>query len=130
MSGKLSPFDFLNAINQTKENLFQDPQAEKDYLPFMVNRGLSYFYDTVMLANEMNFHRDTPKDWQFHFLLNSITKKKRFSKWAKAEKAGEDLQLVMLYYGYSQERAKEALRILSDEQLSIIKSKFEKGGKL
>lgn len=124
----LSPFDFLNAINQTKENLFEDPQAEKDYAPFMVNRGLSYFYDTVMYANEMNRLSHAPKDWQFSFLLNSIAKKKRFSKWAKAEPTSDDLRCVMLYYGYSQEKAKVAIKLLTAEQLFTIRSNFEKGG--
>ncbi len=125
----MSPFDFINAINQTKENLFEDPQAAKDYSPFLVNRGLSYFHDTVVQANTMNQYSSIPKDWQFTFLLNSIAKKKRFSKWAKADKATESLILVQEYFGYSSEKAKEALRILTDEQLNDIKQKLNKGGK-
>lgn len=125
----MSPFDFINAINQTKENLFTDPQAGKDYSPFLVNRGLSYFHDTVVQANTMNQYASIPKEWQFTFLLNSIAKKKRFSKWAKADKATESLLLVQEYFGYSSEKAKEALRILSDEQLKQIEQKLNKGGK-
>jgi hypothetical protein len=125
----MSPFDFINAINQTKEDLFVDPQAAKDYSPFLVNRGLSYFHDTVVQANTMNQYASLPKEWQFRFLLNSIAKKKRFSKWAKADKATESLLLVQEYFGYSSEKAKEALRILSDEQLNEIKQKLNKGGK-
>ena len=125
----MSPFDFINAINQTKENLFEDPQAAKDYSPFLVNRGLSYFHDTVVQANTMNQYSSLPKEWQFTFLLNSIAKKKRFSKWAKADKATESLLLVQEYFGYSSEKAKEALRILTDEQLNDIKQKLNKGGK-
>jgi hypothetical protein len=75
----MSPFDFINAINFTKENLFNDPQAKKDYAAFIVNRGLSYFPDTVMYANEMNRFPSTPEEWQFSYFLNSIAKKKRFS---------------------------------------------------
>lgn len=125
----MSPFDFINAINLTKEDLFQDKLANKDYSPFLVNRGLSFFHDTVVQANMMNQHSSIPKDWQFYFLLNSVTKKKRFSKWAKADKASESLLLVQEYYGYSSEKAKEALSILSDEQLNEIKQKLNKGGK-
>ena len=125
----MSPFDFINAINQTKEDLFVDPSVEKDYSPFLVNRGLSYFHDTVIAANAMNMYSSIPKEWQFKFLLNTIAKKKRFSKWAKADKATESLLLVQEYFGYSSEKAKEALRVLSDEQLTVIKQKLNKGGK-
>ena len=126
----MSPFDFINAINYSKEDLFKDdPQANKDYDPYIVNRGLSYFHDTIVQANAMNRHSYIPKEWQFRFLLNSITKKKRFSKWAKKDKATESLKLVQEYYGYSSEKAKEALSVLSDEQLNEIKQKLNKGGK-
>ena len=81
----ISPFDFINAINLTKENLFTDPQANKDYSPWMVNKGLSYFPDTILHANEMNGNYSIPKEWQFSYYLNTIPKKKRFSKWAKAD---------------------------------------------
>lgn len=125
----MTPFDFINAINQTKEDLFSDPQANKDYSPFLVNRGLSYFHDTIIQANTMNQYPTIPKEWQFRFLLNSVGKKKRFSKWAKADKATDSLLLVQEYFGYSSEKAKEALRILSDEQLKLIEEKLNKGGK-
>ena len=125
----MTPFDFINAINLTKKNLFEDPQAEKDYLPFLVNRGLSYFPDTVLYANEMNRNSGIPKDWQFSFFLNTIPKKRRFSKWHKKDADSESLTLVKEYFGYSSEKALEALSILSDEQLSMIKEKLYKGGK-
>ena len=127
----MTPFDFINAINLTKKNLFEDPQAEKDYLPFLVNRGLSYFPDTVLYANEMNRNSGIPKDWQFSFFLNTIPKKKRFSKWHKkdADADSDSLTLVKEYFGYSSEKALEALSILSDEQLAMIKEKLYKGGK-
>jgi hypothetical protein len=125
----ISPFDFLNAINVTKENLFEEPQAEKDYKGFMVNRGLSYFYDTVHHANMMNRYRDIPNSWQFSYLINTIAKKKRFSKWAKADKASESIDLVMRYYGYNIDKARVALKILSKEQLKSIKDSFDTGGK-
>jgi len=126
----MSPFDFINAINQSKEDLFKtDPTANKEYKPYIVNRGLSYFHDTIVQANEMNQRHQIPNEWQFAFLLNSITKKKRFSQWHKADKATETLTQVQEYYGYSSEKAKDALRILSDEQLTLIKEKLNKGGK-
>lgn len=129
-----SPFDFLNSINQTKEDLFKKEEtaltAQKDYVPFIVNMGLSYFPDTCVQANEMNMRHYVPKEWQFQFLLNSITKKKRFSKWHKQEDLGKILDLVMLYYGYSREKARVAMSVLTDDQLTMIKQKFEKGGRL
>ncbi len=125
----MTPFDFINAINLTKKNLFEDPQASKDYKPFLVNRGLSYFPDTVLYANEMNRNAGIPEDWQFFFFLNTIPKKKRFSKWHKKDADSESLTLVKEYFGYSSEKAAEALSILSDEQLVMIKEKLYKGGK-
>ena len=95
----------------------------------MVNKGLSYFPDTVMYANEMNHHYGIPKEWQFQFLLNSIPKKKRFSKWAKKDAQTDTLIMVMDYFGYSEEKAKQAVSILTDDQLAMIKEKLYKGGK-
>lgn len=125
----MNPFDFINAINYTKEDLFKEPNANKIYEPYIANRSLSYFHDTVVQANTMNMHPSLPKEWQFQFLLNSITKRKRFSKWHKADKATESLLLVQEYFGYSSDKAKEALSILTDEQLNEIKQKLNKGGK-
>jgi hypothetical protein len=125
----MTPFDFINAINTTKQDLFQDPQASKDYNAFLVNRGLSYFSDTVLYANEMNRNLSAPPDWQFSFFLNTIPKKKRFSKWHKKDADTETLSLVKEYFGYSSEKAQEAINILSDEQLAMIKEKLYKGGK-
>jgi NACalpha-BTF3-like transcription factor len=123
-------FDFLNAINDTKKDLIkEDPHTEKDYVPFMVNRGLSYFGDTVMYANEMNMHSSIPKKWQFEFYLTGIKKKKRFSKWAKKESTSDDLKLIMQEYNYSSKRAQEALDMLTDEQLKSIRESYKTGGK-
>ena len=125
----MSPFDYINAITFSKENLMVDDKSVKDYTPYIVNRGLSYFHDTVIQANAMNCHPSIPKNQQFSFLLNSIAKKKRFSKWHKADAATESLLLVQEYFGYSSEKAKAALSILSDEQLTLIKEKLNKGGR-
>jgi hypothetical protein len=126
----MSPFDYLNAINLTKKDLIrEDPLNEKDYVPFMVNRGLSYFADTVMMANEMNQHSGIPKVWQNDFFLNTISKKKRFSKWHKKEAGSQTLLLIMEYYKYSSKRAREIVDILTPEQIKMIEEKLYKGGK-
>ena len=125
----MTPFDFLKAINETKEDLFVDPQAEKDYSAYMINRGLSFFPDTILYSNMMNRYSHIPKKSQFVFLSLNITKRKRFSQWHKRDKETESLSMVMEYFGYSSEKAKEALKILSDDQLSIIKGRQEQGGR-
>lgn len=125
----MTPFDFIKAINSTKKDLFIDPQARKDYKPFLVNRGLSYFSDTVMYANEMNARSGIDEDMQFSFLLNTIPKKNRFSEWHKKDAITTNLALVKEYFGYSSEKASEVLSILSEEQLNMIKEKLYKGGK-
>lgn len=126
----MNPFDYVNAINMSKKDLMtgseDDTQAEKDYVPYLVNRALSYFPDTVFFANDMNRRPDIDKKLQFHFLLNSIRPGKRFSKWTKKEDSN-DLQVVMKYYGYSIDKAKQALPLLSDEQLSIIRTILTSG---
>lgn len=126
----MSPFDFLNEINTGKKDLLrEDPLNEKDYSPFMVNRGLSYYSDTIMMANEMNRVNGIPKIWQNDFFLNTISKKKRFSKWHKKEADSQSLQLVMEYFQYSSKRAREVMDILSPDQLKMIQEKLYKGGK-
>jgi hypothetical protein len=125
----MTPFDFLNAINETKKDLIkEDPSNEKEYSAWMVNRGLSFFSDTVMYANEMNQRHQVSNKWQFQFLLNSIPKKKRFSKWFKREEE-KNLKLVMDCYGYSSEKAKQVLTILTPEQLKTIEEKQYTGGR-
>ena len=123
-------FDFLNAINDSKEDLIKkDPLNEKDYVPFMVNRGLSYFADTVMYANEMNLHAAVQKKWQFDFYLHAVKKRKRFSKWAKKDSSTDDIKLLMKEYNYSAKRAQEALTLLTDHQLVELRAKYDTGGR-
>lgn len=124
----LSPFDYTNAINFTKEDIMVDDVAEKQYAPYMVNRSLSYFPDTVALANEMNRYHHLDNRLQFDFLINIVRKRKRFSKWAKAQ-TESDIDAVKEYYGYSNEKARQALTLLSPEQIKIIKIKVSKGGR-
>ena len=124
----MTPFDYIKAINYTKEQMIVDDISEKDYNPFIVNRGLSMGIDTVLQANEMNMRHGLPKRLQFDFLLNSISKRKRFDKWQKADKS-EDLEYVKAYYNYSYSKAIAALQVLSPTQLNEIKKKISnKGG--
>jgi hypothetical protein len=125
----MSPFDFLNSINDNKQDLFTDPQAEKDYNAFIVNKGLSYFPDTILYANEMNKHADLPKKWQFEFLKNSIPKKRRFSKWHKKDQAEDLIKLVMEHYKYSQAKAYEVYDILTPQQIEDIRLQHAPGGR-
>jgi hypothetical protein len=120
--------DWLNSINQTKENLIdEDPSLEKEYPPYIINRCFSGHLDSVLFSNEMNRYHFLAKKLQYDFLLNSLRKKKRFSPWLRKDTI-KDLDYVKRYYGYSNEKAKQALRILTEEQLTFIKSKFETGG--
>ena len=120
--------DWLNSINQTKKNLMdEDSLSEKEYAPYIINRCLSGHIDCIMYANEMNKYNFLPKKLQYDFFINIIRKKKRFSPWLKQEK-NKDLEVVKSYYGYSNEKAKQALRILTKTQLDFIKSKLETGG--
>ncbi|CAB4125277.1 clamp loader small subunit [uncultured Caudovirales phage] len=123
----MSPFDILKVINETKEDIFQEPQAEKDYSPYMINRGLSYFPDTVMYANQMNLNQAIPKKFQFLYLLNSVPKRKRFSKWHKKDAESKSLALIKEYYNYSNDKAKIVLNLLTPEQLSCIEEKLFRG---
>ena len=121
--------DYLNAINHTKERLMdtEDEEWEKKYPPFIVNKCVYPFQDTIMLVNEINQLPHLDKKLQFDFLINSIRSRKRYTPWLKAKKI-EDLQYVKEYYGYGNEKAKQALDILSDEQIATIKEKLNKGG--
>jgi hypothetical protein len=124
-------FDFLNAINQSKENLMigtdNDELAEKIYDSYIINRELSFFSDTVLYANEMNCMCLLDKKPQFFYLLNSVRPRKRWSKWLKKEKI-EKIDIISEYFGYSRSKSKDIIKLLTDEQIKIIKSKLEKGG--
>ena len=123
----MSPFDYLKAINETKEDVMLTSQDEKKYAAFIVNRGLSFFMDTIFLANEINRNHHLDSRLQFDYLLNSIRQKKRYSKWLKPEKL-DDLDIVKEYYGFGNEKAKNALQVLSVDQLAYIRCKLNQGG--
>jgi len=127
----MNPFDFVNSINHSKKDLMtgteNDELVEKSYAPFLVNRSLSYFTDTILYANEINQYHNIDNKLQFHYLLNSIRPQKRFAKWAKKQDSG-DLEAVKEYYGYNNEKALQALSLLSTVQIEEIKNQLEKGG--
>ena len=124
----MNPFQFCNDINYGKSNIMVDDIAEKAYNAFMVNRQLSYFQDTVIFANEMNLNAHLDNRLQFDFLINIVRKKKRFSKWAKAQK-NDDVEVIKEYYGYSNEKARQILSLLSSDQINELKKKVYRGGK-
>ena len=120
--------DWLNSINFNKNNLIEeDPSMIKDYSPYIINRCLSGSLDCIMFVNEMNRYPNLDKDMQYKFYLNTLRKKKRFSPWLRKEQV-TDLQSVKQYYGYSNEKASQALKILSKQQLDYIKQRLETGG--
>ena len=120
--------DWLNSINFNKDNLIEeDPSSIKDYPPYIINRCLSGHLDCILFTNEMNKYSFLDKDMQYSFYLNTLRKKKRFSPWLRKEKV-TDLQCVKQYYGYSNEKASQALKILDKQQLNFIKQRLETGG--
>jgi hypothetical protein len=124
----MNHFDYLNSINSTKKDIMKDDLDEKAYNSFMVNRGLSYFNDTVIYANEMNKYSHLDSRLQYDFLKQIIRKRKRFSKWTKADKT-PDVDIVSKYYGYSKQKALEVLKILTPEQLQTLRIKVSTGGR-
>ena len=124
----MGPFEFTKTINETKRNLIdEDPEVEKDYIPFLVNRSLGYFMDTIMYANEMNQKNSLDHKLQYDFLLNIIRPRKRFSKWLKKSK-DDNIDLIKKFYGYSYTKSKDVVDILSEDQLKHIRSKLDTGG--
>ena len=127
----MNPFDFVNAINDTKKNLMvgteNDELAEKGYTPFMVNKSLSYFVDTILYANEINQYAYLDNKLQFEYYLNGIPKKKRFSKWSKKVE-DKDIEAITQYYQCNYTRAAEILSIINKEELDLLKNKLQKGG--
>ena len=122
--------EYLNSINFNKDDVMKtdDITWEKKYPAYIVNKCLSYHYDTLFAANEMNGYHFLPNNMQYHFLLIIVRKKKRFAKWMKAEKL-KDLDYVKEYYGYSNEKAKTALSILTKDDIEHIKKSLNKGGR-
>ena len=125
MEKTMSPFELIKSISNTKKDILEN---EKDYNAFMVNRGLSYFPDTVLYANEMNKFHHLDNRLQYSFLINIVRKRNRFSKWNKSIES-ENINAIKRYYGYSNEKARDVLPLLSNENLNTIKRKIFHGGK-
>jgi len=125
---RMNPFEYIKAINDTKKDIMVDDIAEKGYNPFIINRNFSFFNDTVLFANEMNRYHHLDHRLQFDFFINIIKKKKRFSKWMKPTEI-ENLEIIKQYYGYSNDKAKSALALYSDEEIEELKKRIYKGGK-
>tara|TARA_B100000900_G_scaffold415194_1_gene444176 strand:+ start:1652 stop:2035 length:384 start_codon:yes stop_codon:yes gene_type:complete len=120
--------DWLNSINQSKVNIIDEmPDSESKYLPYIINRCLSGHLDAVMFSNEMNINHHLDKKLQYDFLLNTLRSKKRFSPWIRKEEM-ENLELVKKYYGYSNEKAKQVLSILTEDQITYIRKRLDTGG--
>ena len=124
----MNPFEYLKAINDTKQDIMVDDIAEKGYNSYMVNRGLSYFHDTVVIANEMNRYHHIDNRLQFDFYINIIRKRKRFSKWLKPETVS-DVEVVKEYYGYNNQKSRQALSLLTSEHINELRKKVYKGGR-
>ena len=124
----MNPFEYVLAINTSNKDIMVDDVSEKSYNPFLVNRSLSYFNDTVLYANEMNINHHIDHRLQFDFFINIIRKRKRFSKWAKPIEL-EKLEVIKEYYGYSNEKAKSVSLLFSNDQIETLKNRMDKGGK-
>ena len=122
----MNPFDFVKSITYTKKDIMHDLN-ESEYEPFLVNRGLSYYQDCILYANEMNRRFELEVRLQYHYLLNTIRKRKRFAKWQKPLKI-DDLKIVMEYYQVSRAKAEEYLNILSENNIAVLRKKMNKGG--
>ena len=127
MTSPITPFDFINAISHTKIDLMEQENAESQYKSYVINKGLSFYPDTVIQANEMNSRPHLDKRMQFNFLINIIRSKKRYSKWLKPEKLN-DLEVIQEYYGYSKEKARQVFPLFSNEQIDYLKRRIKKGG--
>ena len=122
----MNPFDYVNSITYTKEDIMTDLN-ESEYSSFLTNRSLSYHQDCILYANEMNRRFEVSNRLQYHYLLNTIRKRKRFAKWIKPERI-DDLRIVMEYYSISRQKAEEYLIILSDKEMIILRKRMNKGG--
>lgn len=128
-----NPFVYADSVSYTKKNLMRgtanDELAEKGYKPYLTNRSLSYFQDSILYANEMNVRPHLEYKPQYEYLLNSLRKRKRYAKWKK-QAPDATVEMIMEYFGYGRAKAEQALRVLTDEQLTMIEVALDKGGKV
>lgn len=123
-----SPFEIINVISNTKK-LKEDIDFEASYIPFLINKGLSLYPDTIYFVNEMNMNHHLPKKLQFDYLNGSILSRKRYTKWPKKIAEDDNLEMVKQYFGYNNEKAKSTLKLLNEQQLKTIQETFIKGGR-
>lgn len=123
---KVSPFDFVKSITETKEDIFQG--NEKEYNPFIINKALSFNVDCVFLVRELSKYPDIPKDVQYKYLLNSVEKKKRYGRWVKKDNLPDEIELIKEAFGYSDDKALSVLPLFNDKQLLELKGILDKGG--
>ncbi len=124
----MTPFDYVKEIQYGKRNLMVDPQSEKEYKPFIINKTLSYEMDCLMEVNAMNSRHHLSKKMQYAYLLNTVrTRKRPYHKWSKVE-SSDSIDAIKTFFGYSDQKALEALKILTDEQIEQVIQKTEKGG--
>jgi hypothetical protein len=127
-----NPFTYVDSVSYSKKNLMRgsenDELSEKGYKPFLTNRSLSYHQDSVLYANEMNMRPQLDNKQQYEYLLNTLRKRKRFAKWKKQE-PDASVEMIMEYFGYGRAKAEQAMRVLTDDQLTMIESSLDKGGK-
>jgi clamp loader A subunit len=124
----MGPFDVLKALTYTKTLDLEGEEFEKAYIPFLINKGLSLYADTVLFANDMNLNSHIPNRWQYDYLFYTIKPRKRYEKWPKKIAYDENLELVKQHYGYSTAKAKQALLLLNESQIKTIKTYSSKGG--
>jgi len=128
-----NPFVYVDSVTYSKKNLMRgtanDELAEKGYKPYLTNRSLSYHQDSILYANEMNMRPHLDSKLQYELLLNSLRKRKRFSKWKKQD-PDASVEMIMEYFGYGRSKAEQALRVLTDDQLTMIELALDKGGKV
>lgn len=127
--GRLTPFDFIKSVSFSKEDLLasKDPEVEKQYNAYIVNRGFSYFQDSILHANEMNMRHALPSSAQYYYYMNSLRKRNRFSKWHKSQK-DEDLDLIQKVYQVRRDIAKDYAKILKDSDLEKLRALTDQGG--
>ena len=127
-----NPFVYADSVNFSKKNLMRgsanDELSEKLYKPYLMNRSLSYFQDTILYANEMNMRPHLENKLQYEYLLNTLRKRKRYAKWKK-QIPDATVEMIMDYFGYGRSKAEDALRVLTDDQLTMIEVALDKGGK-
>ena len=124
----MNPFDFVNAVTYTKKDIMVDDVASKGYSAFLTNKSLSYHQDCIMYVNEMNSNSHLDSTLQFHYFLNTLRKRKRFSKWSNP-RVLEDMKVIQRYYDCSISKAEEYSKILTAKEIKIMKERMKKGGR-